>query len=317
MHWHSVLRLTNNRIVAKRTSKEIEALIKFIREKMDERTALIAQLEEVLKGRVISAESRLLDNILNDFIDKLSIDENGAVKNTNENKKLLRSIDKIFQQFNQVETDKLIKTLLDSVTKVVSFNKGYYTALTDNTPVAKIDEKVKQSLRDWIGLNPNGTPKKGAYLDALVKNPTVLASMKTFAFQAITSSRDFEKLKKDFRKLIVGDTANLGALQGYYRNYVYDSISQVDRAVSHQYSVELKFKHAIYEGGLIATSRDFCRQRNGKVFALSEILKFNPPTAKPQNYDPLTQGGGFGCRHHFNWIPYNIAKRLRPDVPIE
>jgi hypothetical protein len=43
-------------------------------------------------------------------------------------------------------------------------------------------------------------------------------------------------------------------------------------------------------------------------------MKFNPTTAKPPNYNPIRDLGGYACRHHLNWIPYELAVMLRPDL---
>jgi len=108
---------------------------------------------------------------------------------------------------------------------------------------------------------------------------------------------------------------NLGRLSKYYRNFTYDLYSQVDRTAGKVIADKIGMnKYAIYEGGLIKTSRKFCRERNGKVFTYDEIADFNPPEAKQPDYNPFVDLGGYGCRHHLNWIPYAIAISLRPDL---
>ena len=47
---------------------------------------------------------------------------------------------------------------------------------------------------------------------------------------------------------------------------------------------------------------------------ISEIKKFNPKEAKPPNYNPITDCGGFNCRHHWNWMSNSLAKAMGKDI---
>ena len=124
----------------------------------------------------------------------------------------------------------------------------------------------------------------------------------------------WEATRKSLAKLIEGDQNNLGALQKYHRNFTYDLYSQIDRATAKTYADDLGFEFAIYEGGLIETSREFCKDHNGNVYHKSEIEDFDPKVAKQPDYNPFTDLGGYGCRHHLNWIPTSLALAMRPDA---
>ena len=124
----------------------------------------------------------------------------------------------------------------------------------------------------------------------------------------------WQDTKKNLEKLIAGDKDNLGALQKYHRNFSYDLLSQVDRATGKTYADDLKFEFAIYEGGLIETSREFCKKHNGNVYHISEIQKFNPQVAKPPNYNPFVDCGGYSCRHTLNYIPTSLARLMGKNV---
>ena len=74
------------------------------------------------------------------------------------------------------------------------------------------------------------------------------------------------------------------------------------------------FEFVIYEGPIRKGSRPFCLEKKGKIFHISEIKKFNPKEAKPPNYNPITDLGGFGCVDHLNWISTALAKAMGKDV---
>jgi hypothetical protein len=106
----------------------------------------------------------------------------------------------------------------------------------------------------------------------------------------------------------------MGALEKHHRNFAFDLYSQIDRATSDVIRNDLGFVFAIYEGGLIETSRIFCEEHDGNIYHISEIKDFNPTEAKPPNYNPITDLGGYGCRHHLNWISTAMAKAMGKDV---
>ena len=39
-----------------------------------------------------------------------------------------------------------------------------------------------------------------------------------------------------------------------------------------------------------------------------------PTEGIPPNYNPITDAGGFNCRHHWNWISTPLAKAMGKDV---
>lgn len=78
----------------------------------------------------------------------------------------------------------------------------------------------------------------------------------------------------------------------------------------------IKGQYAIYQGGLIQDSRQFCKERNNKVFTKAEIESWKELEweGKPENYDPFINVGGTGCRHTLDWISIELAVILRPDL---
>ena len=111
---------------------------------------------------------------------------------------------------------------------------------------------------------------------------------------------------------------------------VWDVFAEFDRQVGYRSADCLGYRAAIYEGGLVDYSRDFCRERNGKVFTFDEIKLFGTSQdiyggytdkesgefkGKPQlSYNPFFHQGGYECRHAYSYIPDRLAVRLRPEL---
>lgn len=280
----------------------------------NKRTKLIDDIIEGMEGRIDKAQEKLLRDVLDDFMDELDVDENGNIKNTLANKRKLSLVDRVYNQFIQTEGVKIADTIVRGVTSIMNFNGQYYSMFTKQAQLGKIMDSTRETIGDWLGVTNRGGLVENGYLRRLISDPGTRDQIRSSTLQNIVGQKGFFQAKAEMKAFIDGGTQNTGILKQYYRNFVYDTFSQVDRVQAKTLSDSLKFRCAIYEGGIIKTSREFCRKRNGKVFTREEIEKFNPPVAKPPNYNPFTDLGGYGCRHHLNWIPDAVAFALRPEL---
>ncbi len=96
-----------------------------------------------------------------------------------------------------------------------------------------------------------------------------------------------------------------------------------DRAENVLTALRLKMVYAVYAGGLIETTKSFCRRRNNKVFKIEEIEEWRSLKDRPNtiNYDPFIHLGGDKCdkeeaycRHRLLFIPEEEAKRRRNNL---
>src|SRR6185503_1627191 len=147
---------------------------------------------------------------------------------------------------------------------------------------------------------------------------------------SVINGTPIKELTKNLSTIIEGTATSSGALDNHFRTYVYDTYSQFDRESSNQFSLQLDINYAVYAGGLVDASRPFCIARNGKVFTRTEIQAFGTPrdkfggysnkskgefAGKNKGYIPERDMGGHNCGHTYDWITYELAKRLRPDIP--
>lgn len=279
-----------------------------------QRTRLIDDIIEVMEKRVANAQDDLLRRIVEDFVEELDHDETGAIKNTLANKRKIALLDRVYTQYVQESGVQIVKTIVDSVGKIIDFNGKYYGVFTTKAQLGQIMADTKTQIGDWLGITKRGGLVENGYLNRLLTDPAIRNTVRDSVFKSVVSQKGFFETKADLKNYIKGNPGQAGALQKYYRNFVFDTFSQVDRTQAKIFADKLGFKYAIYEGGLIKTSREFCRERNGKVFTKEEIEKFDPPEAKPPNYNPFTDLGGYGCRHYLNWVPDAVAFALRPEL---
>jgi hypothetical protein len=279
-----------------------------------ERTELIDQIISRMDVEISAAQTALLKTVISDFVDKLEKDDKGRIKNTLANKRKINQLDAVYSRYIQDSGVKIINTIVESVNKTLEFNGNYFSQLGTQAQLGAILAEVKATIAEWLGITEGGKLVQNGYLETLLKDPAIKNEIRDSIFKSIIAQKGYQEVKRDLALFIEGNRETLGALEKYYRNFVYDTFSQVDRTQSKIIADKLKLTYAIYEGGLIKTSRPFCIKRNGKVFTMEEIEAFDPPTAKPPNYNPVTDLGGYGCRHHLNWIPEVVAFALRPDL---
>jgi hypothetical protein len=268
---------------------------------------IIAELDD----EVIKAQARLHRELSEKFIAKLTKDASGVISKK-ENRKLIAGIEKIFADFKTKDELRILKQFIGGVDEVLGINSDYYAEISPDKRLAQLTREVKTEVKAMLGIGDKGKLIKNGYLDKLVKNPAAKMKVKQLAQRKL--GKGFFEMRDSMKKLVVGDQKNYGLMQGYYRNYAYDTISQADAVAGKIFADKLGLNFASYDGGIIATSRDFCRERNGNVYHRSQIAKWNPTEARQPDYNPFIHLGGYGCRHFFNWISDDLAVYLEPSM---
>lgn len=294
---------------------DINSLKKLISKSAGDRTVLIDLLLGELQKELLNVQGKLLTRFITEWVDDLDVDEEtGVIKNTLRNKRLLSNVDKIFSEYVKTDGVVIAKTMMDGISQLLDFNGKYFKNFATHAELQPIQPQVKSLVESWLGLKGNGALEGNGYLAKTISDPRILGELKQFALKAVVGQQGYKDTLQAVKTFIDGNKQSAGLLEKYHRNFVYDTYSQIDRAAAGVYSQKLGLDYAIYEGGLIKTSRKFCKDKNGKVFTREEIAMFKPKEAIPDNYNPFQDLGGYGCRHHLNWVSYALAVALRPDL---
>lgn len=276
---------------------------------------LISKLESNLSKKVKASQRKVLKEVIEEFVEKLDVDEEGRIKNTLKNKRQISNIDRVFSKYSRTSGVEIAKEIVNATNNIAALNKSYFSSIVDNNAeLTSLNKQAVDFIDLWLGIGERGGVKKNGYLKTIIQDATVRNQVKDIAVKTVIGRKGWQESKSEIQDFIIGNKNKTGAFERYYRNFVYDMFSQVDRTISDVYAEKLDLNFAIYEGGIIKTTREFCRKRNGKVFHRSEIEEFDPETARPPNYNPITDLGGYGCRHHLNWIPNQLAISMRPEA---
>ena len=156
-------------------------------------------------------------------------------------------------------------------------------------------------------------------MSGILDDNNVKNDLQRYIFKELFKGVGYEALKEGIRMKIEGQPERFGLFQKHYKTFSFDVYAQLNSYTSKLYADKLGLKHFIYNGGLIATSRKFCKKRNGEVFSNdeAELWKSDPTLTAIDNmesYNWLIDRGGYNCRHTIDFIAKEIAYVLRPDL---
>lgn len=281
------------------------------------RTELIDRLIAGLEASVAAAQVRLYRRLLEDVVEKLDTID-GRIVNNLKNKRLLSAINAVFAAYVAKEGREILRTVVKGVDEIIRFNRRYYQntvrGAAGDAGLADVEKSIRRTMNAWLGIEKNGVVAENGYLDKLVKDATVQNEIKDLVLKDMVTREGQATTRKKLATLIEGKEGELGALEKYHKAFVQDTFSVADRVVGLEFAEKMGYDFAAYEGGLIKTSREFCIKHNGKVYHRDEIAEFDPKEAKPPDYNPYTDCGGYNCRHHLNWVPYELAVEMRPEI---
>lgn len=283
-----------------------------------DRTVLIDSVIGIIENKLGAAQNELFRAVIDSVFDGMDRDGD-KIKNTLRNRRLLVLVDNVFTDFAKGKGYEVGASVISGITRVINYNEKYFSLFTKKADLAPLQETTINTLSDWLGITDKGLLKPNGYLDTLINDPRIRNQVKDITLKTVVNQSGFFDTKKVLRQYLTDTEENgeTGALRKYYRNFVYDTISMVDRTASKLTADKLKFNYAVYEGGLIKTSRKFCITHNGQVYSRGEIAEFDPKEAKPPGYNPFTDLGGYGCRHHLNWVPDGVAFLMRPELKLK
>lgn len=230
------------------------------------------------------------------------------------------AIDAVFDDFSRNEAAKVIGRFAKDIVGIGKLNAEYFGAVADlsDKDFKAIQSTAEDYLLKRFGLGRNGKPVRNGFLESFVTDPTLRRSVKQYAYRTKGSGAGLQEFTKGLGDLLSGQGQQAGPIVRYYKTYALDTYQQADREIQEQAAERLGMSAFLYAGGLIKSSRKFCIDKNGKVFTRDEALAWKELEfdGKPTNYDPLRDLGGYGCRHHKNYITDKMAKRRRPELDL-
>jgi len=296
----------------------IAELNKFYLQKKNYIDSKLKSLDKNVKG----LQNELMQLIMSDYVGKFDI-KNGKIVVNQKNLRLANELEILMNRFSVEFQESVLKGTANDMLRMNGFSKDYYLAMGFSEKILSSIEEKTGFISTRIGITKKGEIIKGSYLDSLSKNAEVRMQLKDYVLNSVSTGKPYNEYLKGFKEMVVGGKDVNGALESYFSQYTYDSFNQVGAAIDNSYAEKLDLKYFVYSGGIIATSRAFCRKRAGKIFSIKETKKWkcDPDLiGKPKgqkcddSYNPLIDRGRYRCRHVIQYISDEMAFELRPEL---
>lgn len=263
---------------------------------------MIKDLITQTRQRARRLQDRLYAAMLDYLIDNIETKDN-RITFTNNNINTVSKLDKKVSKGLSKELNSLKKYVLSGVSKMLEGVISDY-GQTDIRAI-EIGQKVQKQVITHARKNVEQLTDITPVYDQIKK-------------QAIALMSNYEGVSlQELRERISISVRDKKAVERFYSRWTYDLYSQYQRVGANEIRKGLGLVFAVYEGGEIETTRDFCEERNGKVFHVSEVegwvnLEWQ---GKPETgYNPIIDLGGYNCRHTLRWVSKEFAAMKRPEV---
>lgn len=242
-----------------------------------------------------------------------------------------RAVDAVFDAVEAEDLAIMAGNTVKDIGSVLQFNARYYDAmqLQPGSAFAVIKENVDAAMRKRLGIDQQGGLQRKGYLDQLFQTKAARDEVKKMVAKSVAAGIPMRSLEKQMRVKLQGTKNTAGVLEKHIGGFVLDAYQQADSITNNEFAKRLDLRFFIYSGGLIETSREFCRKRNNQVYTTDEATDPRtgwatdptlPQTKAEQesgvitDYDPLVDRGRWNCRHRLLYISEQMARQRRPDL---
>ena len=268
-----------------------------------DRRRIIQSSEKQLKYTLERLQRQLNAFISKELLSSLKTDKEGNLLKGVNNSIRAKANQRLRNLLN-TSIDKQIRELINKeLAKIDNANKKYYKLFKPDKDLSKkANKKAARLSRSF----------KRHVLNTMSFNAAITQTIG----EGIENKLSIKELKLNLKNQIEGKD-KLGIIEHHFwKQEGFEQFQVHARAVSETYAKGLNLDYAIYAGGEIKTTREFCDERNGKVYTRSEIISWNSEEwqGKKKDNNIFIDCGGYNCRHEFDWISKQLAVRLRPDL---
>lgn len=295
--------MTNNLLLLMPISTETKERIKYIDDG-----------ESAISGGVRDLQVQLWKKV-SSFIGQLKQDENGNISNKAGNYSLIGQLNAIERDLRNGPKKKLVSDLVKKLIKQETLVKKYFSDVL-KLEIGKASKNVQSTLLNRIGYDGKGFVSRGVLRD-LWEDDAEIRAIKAQTVKAIASGKSYKEFQDEMHVLINGTPQREGLTEAHYRTATLDVFNQNDRALTKQYADELELEWFIFQGGLMKSTRDFCRVRNNRIFNRKQIESWSQLSfdGKPAVYNPFMDVGGYNCRHVLDPISDEMKNELMKENP--
>lgn len=290
------------------------------------RADYLEKREEILKSKVNTLSVKLFDKVFENYLAVLD-QQDGKIVSSDTNINMVKGLDQIYNVFRQSDNIPVVQSFVSDLQGIVPLNQRYFKNIAQQGLRAET-AVVKEVVEKRLGIDANGNPVPKGFVDKFIRDDSILKKIRKQTMQAITKGKGFQDFKNELKKTITGvpEEELSGAVQQYYRGYAYDTFQKVDRLSGTLFAKELSLRYFFYQGGTIKTTRPFCEKCNGKIVDSLAFKNLEYKDIKPELrsglpdgdgqpvWNPMSDLGGFNCRHSIDWVADTVAQQFSNKI---
>lgn len=277
---------------------------------------LIVRTNTKFADIITNVQGSLYNKIIG-ILKGLELDNEGYIKQSSANRKILREAQNSFDEIiSRGAYVKGVESQLKVIPQLDALNTGYFKSISDvfNPNKNFFRDLQKQVIRD---VNTN------------LLNEGIISQVKAPLNQIlnmnVNSGGFFSGFNDQLRNFIKGNEKVEGRLLSYSKTMLSDTLFNYSRGWQESVTADLGLEFYFYSGGLIGKgkgsggSRDFCIERVGNYYHRKEIeswasLKWQGKNTLTTKSSIFTLLGGYNCRHSVipvseSIVPKNVIER--------
>lgn len=265
------------------------------------------KIDELIKGtlkRFERLEQLVFNEVYNELSTKLQIRE-ARITFTPNNLNIITALNRLMERFSPA-IGRIIRYITDGIRQVLGVT---------SREMAKIDIRAERTGRDIVDEVMRHSATSA---NRVLSLEPIFSDIKQSMIANLSNGEGMTV--KELRQALYSKVVEDKLARRYFSRWTHDIFMQYQRAGANKIRLKLGLEFARYQGGLIDTTRDWCEKYNRKVLHESEIEAWRLETwdGKPETgYVPILDCGGYNCRHRFDWISTDMARRERPDFFIQ
>lgn len=256
-------------------------------------------------------QAKLFDDLLTNYISQLAVVD-GVITLNKKNVRLLAELDKYLTEFKRNTSLDAFAKLGENMLKMTGLTSDYFNSLVGaKKTIANITDKLK-GYQQLVGITEKGKVIPGSFIDKLADGAQMRTALSNYMMKSVAGQSDYKTFLNGFKDMIKGGKGVNGAYERYVGGYAHDTFFSQGQQQDNFFAYQLGLNYFVYEGSAIKDTRDFCRERHGKVFSREEGESWNhikPWQGKIPDLDFFVQRGGYNCRHILRWITDDKAER--------
>jgi len=248
----------------------------------------IAEDQARLQSAIVDLERKMIASL--SLLNVANRTGSFSTKNIKEN---LAVAQKIHGQLNSVFEETYNKTV----------RKTIYNRTIEKEVLKNISRVTNKRVR-FSGIDRDiiNVLNKTNYNQFTTLGKDAQAKIKNALYNSIAGNGTLENLREEISSSLTGRLSKRGRpMQQYADLWANESNMNLFQTVNNKKAADAGLDSFLYSGTIIKNTRDFCRQRVGKVYKKKEIDTWTFYW-KGKSGAAWTNRGGWNCRHHWQAV---------------